>query len=76
MNFRVQSNGLSWVLIETYERDFVESHSDNILVAFNSTPTFLKTDKPYFEGMVNLNLQLNRANASDTISPRFTYRAC
>ena len=61
-----------------YERDFMDSlNHDNqadVIEAFNSTSRYLdgllNIDNPYFEGMVNqiypLELQLNKANISDT----------
>ena len=61
-----------------YERDFMLSLSDNnqtdIIEAFNSTSRYLddllNIDNPYFEQMVGqiypIELQLNKANASDT----------
>ena len=64
-----------------YERDFMTSLSDvkqtEILEAFKSTSTYLddllNIDNPYFEGMVNRiyppELQLNKANTSDTEAP-------
>ena len=64
-----------------YERDFMTSLSDvkqaEIIEAFNSTSRYLddllKNDNPYFEGMVNRiyppELQLNKANTSDTEAP-------
>ena len=64
-----------------YERDFMTSLSDNnkadIIRAFNSTSRYLddllNIDNPYFEGMVNQmyphELQLNKANTSDTEAP-------
>ena len=64
-----------------YERDFTTSFSDvkqaEIIEAFNSTSRYLDDlstiDKPYFEGMVNRiyspELQLNKANTSDTEAP-------
>ena len=64
-----------------YERDFMTSLSgDNqvdIIEAFNSTSRYLddllNIDNPYFEGMVNQiyppELQLNKANTSDTEAP-------
>ena len=64
-----------------YERDFMTSLSgDNqadIIEAFNSTSRhlddLLNIDNPYFEGMVNQiyppELQLNKANTSDTEAP-------
>ena len=64
-----------------YERDFMTSLSvDNqadIIQAFNSTSRYLddllNIDNPYFEGMVNQiyppELQLNKANTSDTEAP-------
>ena len=65
----------------SYERDFMKEHSrDNqahFIKAFNSTSLYLddllKNDNPYFEGMVNQiylpELQLNKANTSDTEAP-------
>ena len=64
-----------------YEREFMTSLSDvkqaEILEAFKSTSTYLddllNIDNPYFEGMVNRiyppELQLNKANTSDTEAP-------
>ena len=64
-----------------YERDFMTSLSgDNqayIIETFNSTSRYLDDildiDNPYFEGMVNQiyppELQLNKANTSDTEAP-------
>ena len=64
-----------------YERDFMLSLSDNnqtdIIEAFNSTSRYLddllNIDTPYFEQMVGqiypTELQLNRANSSDTEAP-------
>ena len=64
-----------------YERDFMTSISDvkqtEIIEAFNSTSRYLddllNIDNPYFEGMVNRiypsELQLNKANTSDTEAP-------
>ena len=64
-----------------YERDFITSLSDvkqaEIIEAFNSTSRYLEDllniDNPYFEGMVNQiyppELQLNKANTSDTEAP-------
>ena len=64
-----------------YERDFMTSLSDvkqaEIIEAFKSTSRYLddllNIDNPYFEGMVNRiyppELQLNKANASDTEAP-------
>ena len=64
-----------------YERDFMLSLSDNdqtdIIEAFNSTSRylddFLIIDNPYFEQMVDqmyhTELQLNKANSSDTEAP-------
>ena len=61
-----------------YERDFMISLSNDnqadIIRTFNSTSRYLddvlNIDNPYFEGMVNQiyppELQLNKANASDT----------
>ena len=64
-----------------YERDFMKYlSSDNqadVIKAFNSTSRYLDNllniDNPYFEGMVNQiypsELQLNKANTSDTEAP-------
>ena len=64
-----------------YERDFMkELSSDNqadVIKAFNSKSRYLddllNIDNPYFEGMVNQiypsELQLNKANTSDTEAP-------
>ena len=64
-----------------YERDFMKDlSSDNqadVIKAFNSTSRYLddllNIDTPYFEGMVNQiypsELQLNKANTSDTEDP-------
>ena len=64
-----------------YKRDFMLSLSDNnqadIIEAFNSTSRYLddllNIDNPYFEQMVGqiypTELQLNKANSSDTEAP-------
>ena len=64
-----------------YERDFMDSlNHDNqadVIEAFNSTSRYLddllNIDNPYFEGTVNQiyppDLQLNKANISDTEAP-------
>ena len=64
-----------------YERDFMDSlNHDNqadVIEAFNSISRYLddllNIDNPYFEGMVNQiyppELQLNKANISDTEAP-------
>ena len=64
-----------------YERDFMLSLSDNnqadIIEAFNSTSRYLddffNIENPYFEQMVGqiypTELQLNKANSSDTEAP-------
>ena len=64
-----------------YERDFMLSVSDNnqtdIIGAFNSTSRYLddlhNIDNPYFEQLVGqiypIELQLNKANSSDTEAP-------
>ena len=69
------------VFLFCYERDFMTSLSDDnqadIIEAFDSTYRYLddllNTDNPYFEGMVNKiyqpELQLNKANESDTDAP-------
>ena len=68
-----------------YERDFMTTLSDvnqaEIIEAFKSTSRYLdillNTDNPYFEGMVNRiyppELQLNKANTSDTEAPFFEF---
>ena len=68
-----------------YERDFMDSlNHDNqadVIEAFNSTSRYLddllNIDNPYFEGMVNQiypsELQLNKANISDTEAPFLNY---
>ena len=68
-----------------YERDFMKDlSSDNqadVIKAFNSTSRYLddllNIDNPYFEGMVNQiypsELQLNKANTSDTEAPLFGF---
>ena len=68
-----------------YERDFMTSLSDvkqaEIIEAFKSTSRYLddllNIDSPYFEGMVNRiyppELQLNKANISDTEAPFFGF---
>ena len=72
-----------------YERDFMTSLSDdyqaNIIEAFNPTSRYLdytyllNIDNPYFEGMVNQiyppELQLNKANTSDTEASFFGLRS-
>ena len=64
-----------------YEREFMKDlSSDNqadVIKVFNSTSRYLddilNIDNPYFEGMVNQiypsELQLNKANTSDTEAP-------
>ena len=66
-----------------YERDFMTSLSDikqvEIIEAFKSTSRYLddllNVDNPHFEGMVSRiyppELQLNKANTSDTEAPFF-----
>ena len=66
-----------------YERDFMLCLSDNnqtdIIEALNSTSRYfndlLDIDNPYFEQMVGqiypTELQLNKANSSDTEAPFF-----
>ena len=68
-----------------YERDFMKNlSSDNqadVIKAFNLTSRYLddllNIDNPYFEGMVNQiypsELQLNKANTSDTEVPFFGF---
>ena len=68
-----------------YERDFMLSLSDNqadIIEAFNSTSRYLddllNIDNPYFEQMVGqiypTELQLNKANSSNTEAPFLDWR--
>ena len=69
------------LLLYCYERDFMDSlNHDNqadVIEAFNYTSRYLddllNIDNPYFEGMVNQiypsELQLNKANISDTEAP-------
>ena len=64
-----------------HERDFMKDLSNDnqadVIKAFNSTSRYLDNllniDNPYFEGMVNKiyppELQLNKANTSDTEAP-------
>ena len=66
---------------KSHERDFMTTLSDvkqaEIIEAFKSTSRYLddllNIDNPYFEGMVNRiyppELQLNKANTSDTEAP-------
>ena len=68
-----------------YERDFMTSLSNvkqtETIEAFKSTSRylddFLNIDNPYLEGMVNRiyppELQLNKANTSDTEDFRFAF---
>ena len=68
-----------------YERDFMTSLSDvkqaEIIEAFKSTSRYLddllNIYNPYFEGTVNRiyppELQLNKANTSDTVAPFFGF---
>ena len=69
------------LFVVCYEREFVTSLSDvkqaEIIQAFKSPSRYLDDllyiDNPYFEGMVNQiyppELQLNKANTSDTEAP-------
>ena len=71
------------LLLFCYERDFMVSLSDNnqtdIIEALNSTSRYLddllNIDNPYFEQMVGqiypTELQLNKANSSDSEAPLF-----
>ena len=64
-----------------YERDFMLSHSEynqsDVIEAFNSTPRYLddlwNIDNNFFDSMANhiypSELQLNKANVSDTEAP-------
>ena len=65
-----------------YERDFMASLKEaEIIQAFNSTSrylnNFLNIDNPFFKGMEGriypLELQLNKAKASDTEAPFFIF---
>ena len=68
-----------------YERDFMKDLSSdnqaNVIKALKSTSRYLddilNIDNPYFEGMINQiyssELQLNKANTSDTESPVLIY---
>ena len=70
-----------------YERDFMKSLSPEnqaaIIEAFNSTSRYLDDlldiDNIYFEQMVNriypVELQLNKANSSDTEAPFFGFES-
>ena len=72
---------VAYLFLFCYERDFMTSLSDvkqaEIIEAFKSTSRYLddllNIDNPYFEGMVNRiyppELQLNKANTSDTEAP-------
>ena len=69
------------LVLYCYERGFMDSHNhDNqadVIEAFNSTSRYLddplNIDNPYFERMVKQiyppELQLNKANNTDTESP-------
>ena len=71
------------LVADCYERDFMKDlSSDNqadVIKLFNPTSRYLdellNIDNPYFEGMVNQiypsELQLNKANTSDTEAPFF-----
>ena len=68
-----------------HERDFMKDlpydNQADIIKAFNSTSRYLddllNIDNPYFEGMANKiyppELQLNKANTSDTEAPFWIY---
>ena len=70
-----------FIFLYCYERDFIDSlNHDNqadVIEALNYTSWYLddllNVDNPYFEGMVNQiyspELQLNKANISDTEAP-------
>ena len=72
---------VAYLFLFCYERDFMLSLSDNnhtdIIEPFNSTFRYLddllNIDNPYFEQMVGqiypTELQLNKANSSDTEAP-------
>ena len=75
------------VFLFIYERDFMNSLSSenqaDIIEAFNSTSRYLddllNIDNIYFEQMVNMiypaELQLNKANSSDTEAPFFGFES-
>ena len=75
---------VAYLFLFCYERDFMKDLSSynqaDVIKAFNLTSRYLdhllNIDNPYFEGMVNQiyppELQLNKANASDTKAPFFT----
>ena len=60
-------------------KDLSSDNQADVIKAFNSTSRYLDNllniDNPYFEGMVNqiypTELQLNKANTSDTEAPFF-----
>ena len=60
-------------------KDLFGDNQADVIKAFNSTSRYLddllNIDNPYFEGMVNQiyppELQLNKANTSDTVAPFF-----
>ena len=70
-----------YLFLFCYERDFMKDLSSDyqvdVIKAFNSTSRYLddllNIDNPYFEGTVNQTypseLQLNKANTSDTEAP-------
>ena len=72
---------VAYLFLYCYERDFMDFRNhDNyadVIEALNSTAMFLddllNINNPYFEGMINqiypLELQLNKANISDTEAP-------
>ena len=80
-NFRPKYLKRKGIKDTCYERDFMTSLSvvkqAEIIEAFKSTSRYLddllNIDNPYFEGMVNRiylpELQLNKANTSDTEAP-------
>ena len=62
-------------------KDLSSDIQADVIKAFNSTTRYLNDllniDNPYFEGMVNQiyppELQLNKANTSDTVAPFLDY---
>ena len=62
-------------------KDLSSDNQSDVIKAFNSTSRYLddllNIDNPYFEGMVNQiypsELQLNKANTSDTEAPFWIY---
>ena len=80
-NKRINQSIVADLFLYCYERDFIDSlnheNQADVIEAFNSTSKYLdyllNIDNPYFEGMVSQiyppELQLNKANISDTEAP-------